>query len=77
MSRHRKQTIQHEDGSPVKQQEAQQLFAEVHRLHKAGQNNSQIAEALQLRRATVIEWLGRESYQDKPRVEARPSSKAH
>jgi len=41
----------------VKQQEAQQLFAEVHRLHKAGQNNSQIAEALQLRRATVIEWL--------------------
>ena len=64
MSRHRKQTIQDEDGSPVKQQEAQQLFAEVHRLHKVGQNNSQIAEALRLRRATVIEWLGREAYID-------------
>lgn len=48
----------------MKQQEAQQLFAEVHRLHQLGQNNSQIAETLQLRRATVIEWLGRESYQD-------------
>ncbi len=48
----------------MKQQEAQQLFAEVHRLHKVGQNNSQIAEALRLRRATVIEWLGREAYID-------------
>ena len=48
----------------MKQQEAQQLFAEVHRLHQLGQNNSQIAEALHLRRATVIEWLGRESYQE-------------
>jgi hypothetical protein len=33
-------------------------------LHQLGQNNSQIAEALHLRRATVIEWHGRESYQD-------------
>ena len=57
----------------MKQQEAQQLFAEVHRLHKVGQNNSQIAEALRLRRATVIEWLGREAYHRQPRVEARSS----
>jgi len=48
----------------VKQQDAQRLFAEVHRLHDVGQNNSQIAEALHLRRATVIEWLGREAYQE-------------
>jgi hypothetical protein len=48
----------------VKQQEAQRLFAEVHRLHDLGQNNSQIAAALHLRRATIIEWLGRESYQE-------------
>ena len=48
----------------MKQQEAHQLFAEVHRLHELGQNNSQIAEALHVRRATVVEWLGRDSYQD-------------
>lgn len=49
----------------MKQQEAEQLFAEVHRLHRLGKNNSQITEALQLRRATVIDWLSRDVYTDK------------
>lgn len=48
----------------MKHQEAQQLFAEVHRLRRLGSNNSQIAEALHLRRATVIDWLSREVYSD-------------
>lgn len=48
----------------MRQQEAQQLFAEVHRLHDQGKNNSQIAEALTLRRATVVDWLGQSRYQD-------------
>lgn len=48
----------------MKHQEAQQLFAEVHRLRRLGRNNSQIAEALHLRRATVIDWLSRELYRD-------------
>jgi hypothetical protein len=63
----------------VKQQEAEQLFSEVHRLHRLGKNNSQIAEALDLRRATVIDWLGCEVYMDKrgwkqgrPRAHADP-----
>lgn len=48
----------------MKQQEAEQLFAEVHRLHKLGQNNSRIAEGLHLRRATVIDWLAHEAYHE-------------
>lgn len=46
-------------------QDAQQLFAEVHRLHAMGTNNTQIAEVLQLRRATVIEWLKCSHYQER------------
>lgn len=46
------------------QQEAARLFAEVHRLHRLGHNNSLIAEFLGIRRATVIGWLKRSQYGD-------------
>lgn len=48
----------------MKQHDAQRLFVEVHRLHDLGHNNSQIASALNLRRATIIEWLSRDTYQE-------------
>lgn len=46
------------------QQEAVRLFAEVHRLHRLGRNNSSIAELLGIRRATVIKWLQAPQYGD-------------
>lgn len=48
----------------MKQERAEQLFREVHRLHRLGKNNSQIAEALHVRRATVVDWLNRDQYAD-------------
>jgi hypothetical protein len=53
------------DGSIMNQRDAQQLFAEVHRLHAMGTNNTQIAEILQLRRATVIDWLKQSEYHER------------
>jgi hypothetical protein len=47
------------------QQRAQQLFAEVHRLHSMGKNNTQIADILQLRRATVVDWLKQSDYHER------------
>jgi transposase len=45
-------------------QEALHLYAEVHRLHRLGKNNSVIAESLGLRRATVIRWLKTSNHSD-------------
>lgn len=46
------------------QQEAERLFAEVHRLDSMGKSRHEIAEALGLRRATVIKWLRSAQYSD-------------
>lgn len=49
----------------MKQQQAEQLFSEVHRLHHLGQSNSAIAAILGVRRATVIQWLAASQHQDR------------
>lgn len=47
------------------QQEAERLFAEVHRQHAMGRSRHQIAMQLGLRRATVIRWLAMDDYHDR------------
>src|SRR5690349_14542465 len=56
--------LTNQEAPPMKRQDAERLFSEVHRLHQLGKNNTQIAHALQLRRATVVKWLGCKEYSE-------------